>query len=107
MLACTPPSWIHLAPAYVRLTLPPSFLNVESCVCALSAIFRPRLNHVCLYGCMGVWCMGVRTSGLEVCLLGVLFLKFVVQTPRLLNPFCGQGTILAVANYFGLPATGR
>jgi hypothetical protein len=47
------------------------------------------------------------TVGLEVCLLGIFFLKHVVRASRVINPFCGQGTILAVANYFGMPALGN
>mmetsp|Transcript_23164 Transcript_23164/g.39201 ORF Transcript_23164/g.39201 Transcript_23164/m.39201 type:complete len:324 (-) Transcript_23164:81-1052(-) len=48
----------------------------------------------------------LKATGLEVCLLGVLFLRHVVGAPLVLNPFCGHGTILAVANYFGMPARG-
>jgi hypothetical protein len=64
---------------------------------------------ICASLCVYITCMysGGGGAGLEVCVLGVLFLRHVVRAPRVLNPFCGQGTILAVANHFGLPATGE
>lgn len=47
-----------------------------------------------------------KATGLEACLLCIAFLRYVVNTSCVLNPFCGKGTILAVANYFGLQSIG-
>jgi hypothetical protein len=47
-----------------------------------------------------------KATGLEACLLCIAFLKYVVKTPCIFNPFCGQGTILAVSDYFGVPSVG-
>lgn len=43
-----------------------------------------------------------KATGLEACILAVAFLKHVVNTQLIINPFCGHGTIVAVANYFGM-----
>ncbi|KAJ1417029.1 hypothetical protein B484DRAFT_434359 [Ochromonadaceae sp. CCMP2298] len=48
----------------------------------------------------------MKATGLHSCVLGVSFLKDVVHTGCVVSPFCGHGTILAVANYFALPAFG-
>lgn len=47
-----------------------------------------------------------KATGLEACILCLAFLRYVVNTTSVLNPFCGKGTILAVANYFGLESIG-
>ena len=47
-----------------------------------------------------------KATGLDSCILGVAFLRNVVKAQVVLSPFCGRGTILAVANYFGLPSFG-
>lgn len=47
-----------------------------------------------------------KATGLEACLLCLAFLRYVVNAPCVINPFCGKGTILAVANYFGLRSIG-
>jgi hypothetical protein len=47
-----------------------------------------------------------KATGLDSCILGISFLLRIVKTTVVLSPFCGRGTILATANYFGLPAIG-
>lgn len=47
-----------------------------------------------------------KATGLEVCILCVAFLRYIVNTSCIINPFCGHGTILAVSNYFGVPCVG-
>jgi hypothetical protein len=44
--------------------------------------------------------------GLEACILCIAFLRYIVDTPLIINPFAGHGTALAVANYFGVPCMG-
>jgi hypothetical protein len=48
----------------------------------------------------------MKATGLHSCIVGVSFLQSVVHTKCIVSPFCGHGTILAVANYLGLPAVG-
>lgn len=47
-----------------------------------------------------------KATGINVCIIGISFLHYVVHTPVVINPFCGRGTILAIANCFGLSALG-
>ena len=47
-----------------------------------------------------------KAIGLEACVLGIAFLMNVAKTSIVINPFCGHGTILAVANYFHVAALG-
>ena len=47
-----------------------------------------------------------KATGLDACILGVAFLRNIVHTDIVISPFCGKGTILATANYFGLPSFG-
>lgn len=47
-----------------------------------------------------------RGMGLNACLLIGKFLSEQTQTKTLINPFCGQGSMLATANAFGLDAIG-
>jgi hypothetical protein len=47
-----------------------------------------------------------KATGLEACILCIAFLRYIVNTNCVINPFCGQGTILAVADYFGVPSVG-
>jgi hypothetical protein len=46
-----------------------------------------------------------KAVGLDACICGVLFLRRVGKN-NVLDPFCGRGTVLAVANAFGLHAEG-
>lgn len=85
--------------------------------------FRPAYTHLLCYGknisspfrigqfrTPDVIARGAMTwqkaTGMEACVLGVAFLLNVARCSVLLNPFCGHGTILAVANYFRLRAIG-
>lgn len=47
-----------------------------------------------------------KSIGIESCILCMCFLKYVAKTSCVVNPFSGYGTILAVANYFGLKSIG-
>jgi hypothetical protein len=47
-----------------------------------------------------------RGMGLNACLLIGKFLSEQTKTKTLINPFCGQGSMLATANAFGLNAIG-
>lgn len=47
-----------------------------------------------------------RGMGLEACLMIGKFIKEQTSTKTLINPFCGQGSMLAVANKLGLSAIG-
>ncbi|MFZ4713178.1 MAG: SAM-dependent methyltransferase [Bacteriovoracaceae bacterium] len=47
-----------------------------------------------------------RGMGLEVSLLIAKFIKKETQTKLVINPFCGEGSMLAAANYQGLDAIG-
>lgn len=82
---------------------------------------RPCYTHVLCYGksftyhtsefmTPDVIDRGVMTwekaTGLDVCLIGVSFLKYIVKAPCVINPFCGQGTISAVSDCFQIPSIG-
>eukprot|EP00602_Paraphysomonas_sp_CaronLab_P001099 CAMPEP_0185017378 /NCGR_PEP_ID=MMETSP1103-20130426/337_1 /TAXON_ID=36769 /ORGANISM="Paraphysomonas bandaiensis, Strain Caron Lab Isolate" /LENGTH=281 /DNA_ID=CAMNT_0027546757 /DNA_START=183 /DNA_END=1028 /DNA_ORIENTATION=+ len=47
-----------------------------------------------------------KATGLEACILCISFIKYIVGAHKVINPFCGWGTVLAVANCFGLAALG-
>ena len=83
--------------------------------------YRPAYTHLLCYGkrftyhtslfrTPDVLDRGLMTwqkaTGLDSCILGIAFLCFVVHTPMVVSPFCGHGTVLSVANYFGLQALG-
>lgn len=46
-----------------------------------------------------------RAIGLDSCILGLEFLK-ASEVQCVIDPFCGQGTVLAVANAFGMKSIG-
>ncbi len=48
----------------------------------------------------------VRGMGLEASLIASNFVKNHTQTRTLVNPFCGEGSVLAAANYVGLHSIG-
>jgi len=47
-----------------------------------------------------------KAIGLDACIVGMSFLKNAARVDTVIDPFCGQGTVLAVANYMGLNAIG-
>lgn len=47
-----------------------------------------------------------KAMGVAACQLACRFLKEETSTRRVVDPFCGHGTILAVANAFGFDAIG-
>lgn len=47
-----------------------------------------------------------RGMGLEACVLIAKFIAELVPSKTLVHPFCGQGSMIAVANAFGLSAIG-
>ncbi len=47
-----------------------------------------------------------RGMGLEACLMSARFIKEQTASHTLINPFCGEGSILAAANIFELNAVG-
>jgi hypothetical protein len=47
-----------------------------------------------------------RAMGVEACRLACAYLKHETQTRTVVDPFCGQGTVLAVANSLDLDAIG-
>jgi len=49
-----------------------------------------------------IWKKG---SGLETCLLAIQYAKSL-GTQCIIDPFCGKGSVLAVANYLGLNSFG-
>lgn len=72
-----------------------------------SKSFRPDLSKSTpdVYSNLGdkTWERGM---GFEACLLAGRFIKEETSTHTLINPFCGQGGMLAVANALGLNAIG-
>ena len=48
----------------------------------------------------------VRGMGMAACLLVAKFIRDVTPSDTVVNPFCGQGSVLAAANYYGLNAIG-
>jgi hypothetical protein len=48
----------------------------------------------------------VRGMGLENCLMITKFIKTHTNSKRIVHPFCGEGSILAAANFNGLDAYG-
>lgn len=44
--------------------------------------------------------------GVEACRVACAYLKHETTTRTVVDPFCGQGTVLAVANAFGFDAIG-
>ena len=50
-----------------------------------------------------LWPKGI---GLDSCFVGVMFLKSVVNAIGIIDPFAGQGTVLAMAAAVGLPSIG-
>ncbi|HXH29973.1 MAG TPA: hypothetical protein VNJ01_04105 [Bacteriovoracaceae bacterium] len=47
-----------------------------------------------------------RGMGLEACLMISKFIASEVKSHTIINPFCGEGSMLAAANAFGLEAVG-
>lgn len=47
-----------------------------------------------------------RGMGLEACIMIAKFLAEQTSTKTLIHPFCGQGSMVAMANHFGLGAIG-
>jgi hypothetical protein len=47
-----------------------------------------------------------RAMGVEACRLACTYLKHETSTRTVVDPFCGRGTVLAVANSFGFDAVG-
>eukprot|EP01038_Epipyxis_sp_PR26KG_P010949 gene10949-14702_t len=50
-----------------------------------------------------LWSKGI---GLDCCYVGVSFLKNVAKSSLIIDPFCGHGTVLAMANALGVSALG-
>jgi hypothetical protein len=48
----------------------------------------------------------VRGIGLEASLLAANFVKKQTTTHTLVNPFCGEGSVIAAANFVGLNSIG-
>jgi tRNA G10 N-methylase Trm11 len=44
--------------------------------------------------------------GLEACLMAAKFIHDQTPSKTLINPFCGEGSMLAAANFLGLEAIG-
>jgi len=86
----------HFRPAYTHL------------LCYGKRIEHPyRVNQFCTPDVIDRGAMTwQKATGIEACVLGVAFLLNVAHSPVLLNPFCGHGTILGVANYFHMRAIG-
>ena len=47
-----------------------------------------------------------KALGLDSAILGASFLKYVANAPKIIDPFCGYGTILAVSNYLNINSLG-
>lgn len=54
-------------------------------------------------GCPYLECTGV---GLDCCYAGVRFLKDIAHAKLLVDPFCGRGTMIAMANTLGMSSMG-
>jgi len=67
--------------------------------CDTDTFFIPDIFH---RGEM-VWKAAI---GLNCCVAGVSFLKYVAKTSVVIDPFCGFGTVLAVSNALGLNSLG-
>jgi hypothetical protein len=80
------------------------------CYTHLLAFGKQFTYHTSLFQTPDVIDRGLMTwekaTGLNACIIGVAFLHYIVKTPVVINPFCGRGTILAVANCFGVAAVG-
>ena len=50
-----------------------------------------------------LWQRGI---GVDAAFMGLTFLQEIVQADRVLDPFCGVGTICALANAMGMDSTG-
>mmetsp|Transcript_32141 Transcript_32141/g.46335 ORF Transcript_32141/g.46335 Transcript_32141/m.46335 type:complete len:111 (+) Transcript_32141:607-939(+) len=50
-----------------------------------------------------LWNKGI---GLDCCYVGVQFLRDVAKASCVLDPFCGKGTVPAMANELGMSAVG-
>lgn len=50
-----------------------------------------------------LWPKGI---GLDCCYVGVMFLKHIAKAELIVDPFCGIGTVLAMANALGVNAKG-
>jgi hypothetical protein len=81
------PAWAHLLCFSSRLRLDPK---------ASSADVLPRLGQM-------PWS---RAMGVDACVAVCRFLKACTPATTLVDPFCGVGTLLAVANAHGLDAIG-
>jgi hypothetical protein len=50
-----------------------------------------------------MWARGI---GIDCCYAGVIFLRDIARAKTIIDPFCGQGTVLAMANALGVGAKG-
>ena len=50
-----------------------------------------------------IWAKGI---GLDCCYVGLRFLRDVAKADTILDPFCGKGTVMAMANQLGMHAIG-
>lgn len=48
----------------------------------------------------------VRGIGIDCCYAGVIFLRDIAKAKTIIDPFCGQGTVLAMANALGVASKG-
>lgn len=81
------PSYSHLLAFSKKLRLDPS----QSCPDVIAPLLR------------STWTRGM---GLGVCLFSCEFIRKYTKSDLLVDPFCGQGSVLAVANKLGLRAIG-
>jgi hypothetical protein len=81
------PAWAHLLAFSRELRLPPG---------ASTADVLPRLGEM-------PW---ARAMGVEACEVAVRFVKERAAARVVVDPFCGLGTVLAVANRHGLDGIG-
>jgi len=47
-----------------------------------------------------------KAIGLDCCYVGMMFLKEIAKASIVFDPFCGQGTVLAMANALGMDSKG-